>query len=75
MAGAHAADLATQGDTELHYLRYWVGEQEGKVFCLVDAPDDDAATPVHREAHGLVADTARPGPGGPLSTDSTTAAS
>ena len=28
----------------------------GKVFCLVDAPDTDAAHTVHREAHGLVAD-------------------
>ena len=28
----------------------------GKVFCLVEAPDADAAITVHREAHGLVAD-------------------
>jgi hypothetical protein len=26
------------------------------VFCLVEAPNKDAATAVHREAHGLVAD-------------------
>jgi len=38
------------------YLRYWVSEAEGKIFCLVDAPDTDAANTVHREAHGLVAD-------------------
>ena len=35
---------------------YWVAEQEGKIFCLVDAPHADAANTVHREAHGLVAD-------------------
>ena len=29
---------------------------EGKVFCLVEAPDAEAANTVHREAHGLVAD-------------------
>jgi hypothetical protein len=38
------------------YLRYWVDEKEGKVFCLVDAPDAAAAAKVHKEAHGLVAD-------------------
>ena len=26
------------------------------LFCLVEAPSADAATTVHREAHGLVAD-------------------
>jgi hypothetical protein len=40
----------------VHYLRYWVDEQHGKIFCLVDAPDAEAANTVHREAHGLVAD-------------------
>jgi hypothetical protein len=38
------------------YLRYWVNESEGSVFCLVEAPDAEAASTVHREAHGLVAD-------------------
>ena len=56
VAQAHAADLATQDAYGVHYLRYWVDEDNGKVFCLVDAPDPDAAHTVHREAHGLVAD-------------------
>jgi hypothetical protein len=56
VANAHAADLRTQGDYGVHYLRYWVNEDQGKIFCLVDAPDADAANTVHREAHGLVAD-------------------
>jgi hypothetical protein len=29
---------------------------QGKVFCLVDAPSAEAATAVHKEAHGLLAD-------------------
>jgi hypothetical protein len=53
---AHAADLQTQGPYDVNYLRYWVNEAEGKVFCLVDAPSKEAANTVHREAHGLVAD-------------------
>jgi hypothetical protein len=32
-----------------------VDEKHGKIFCLVDAPDADAANTVHRQAHGLVA--------------------
>jgi hypothetical protein len=53
---AHAADLATQGRYDVSYLRYWVDEGQGKVFCLVEAPDAEAAESVHREAHGLIAD-------------------
>jgi len=40
----------------VNYLRYWVDEDHGKVFCLVEAPSAEAASTVHREAHGLVAD-------------------
>jgi len=60
VAGAHAADLATQDAHRVNYLRYWVDEEAGKIFCLVDAPDAEAANTVHREAHGLVADEIYP---------------
>jgi hypothetical protein len=56
VAGAHAADLEKQGAYGVSYLRYWVDEAAGKIFCLVEAPDAEAANTVHREAHGLVAD-------------------
>jgi hypothetical protein len=56
VAKAHQADLEKQGEHDVNYLRYWVNESEGKIFCLVDAPSADAACTVHREAHGLVAD-------------------
>jgi len=56
VAQAHAADLKTQGAHDVRYLRYWVDEANAKVFCLVDAPSAQAASTVHREAHGLVAD-------------------
>ena len=58
--GAHAADLETQEQYGVKYLQYWVDEAEGKVFCLVEAPDAAAAATVHREAHGLVADKIYP---------------
>ena len=56
VANAHAADLKCQGAHGVNYLRYWVDPVNGKIFCLVDAPDADTAATVHREAHGLVAD-------------------
>ncbi len=56
VAGAHAADVKTQDKYGVKYLKYWVDEKAGKAFCLVDAPDADAAAKVHKEAHGLVAD-------------------
>ena len=60
VAQAHQADLQTQDSYGVHYLRYWVDEGAGKIFCLVDAPDAEAANRVHREAHGLVADSIHP---------------
>ncbi|WP_088288271.1 DUF4242 domain-containing protein [Kineosporia sp. A_224] len=56
VAKAHQADLAAQAGHDVRYLRYWVDESGGQVFCLVEAPDAEAANLVHREAHGLVAD-------------------
>jgi Protein of unknown function (DUF4242) len=60
VAKAHQADLETQDQYDVKYLRYWVDEENGKVFCLVDAPSASAAATVHREAHGLVADDVFP---------------
>lgn len=56
VAGAHQKDLETQDKYGVNYMRYWVDENAGKIFCLVEAPDADTAHTVHREAHGLVAD-------------------
>jgi hypothetical protein len=39
VAKAHQADLATQEQYGVQYRRYRVDESEGRVFCLVDAPD------------------------------------
>jgi len=56
VARAHLADLQEQSAHDVNYLRYWVDERAGRVFCLVEAPSADAAAKVHRQAHGLVAD-------------------
>jgi hypothetical protein len=56
VAEAHQKDLDTQDRYAVSYLRYWVDEAAGKIFCLVEADDAESANTVHREAHGLVAD-------------------
>ena len=53
-------DLEVQDAHGVQYLRYWFDEGSGKVFCLVEAPDAEAAAAVHREAHGLLADHITP---------------
>jgi class 3 adenylate cyclase len=55
VAKAHLADLEAQEKYGVNYLKYWVNEKCGKVFCLVEAPNAEAANSCHREAHGLVA--------------------
>lgn len=60
VADAHRRDLDVQEQHGVQYLRYWYDEGSGKVFCLVEAPDAETAVAVHREAHGLVADSITP---------------
>ncbi len=57
---AHMKDLQTQHKYQVSYLRYWVNEEAGKIFCLIEADNADDANTVHREAHGLVADEIYP---------------
>ncbi len=56
VAEAHQKDLTTQEKYNVSYLRYWVDESAGKIFCLVEADTAEDANTVHREAHGLTAD-------------------
>ncbi len=57
VVGAHEADVRIQAKYGVDYKHYWVDEEAGKVFCLVEAPDRETAARVHREAHGLEAHT------------------
>lgn len=56
VAGAHKRDIEVQGKHGVKYVQYWFNEKAGKVYCLVEAPNAEAAHAVHKEAHGLVAD-------------------
>jgi len=56
VAEAHKKELEVQDEYGVKYHRYWYNDETGEVFCLAEAPSKEAAEPVHREAHGLVAD-------------------
>lgn len=55
VADAHEADLAVQQQAGVRFHSYWHNEQSGHLFCLIEAPDAEAARAVHSEASGLVA--------------------
>jgi class 3 adenylate cyclase len=56
IARLHTADVALQEKYRVEYRKYWMNEDRGKVFCLVEAPNAEVACRVHREAHGCTAE-------------------
>ena len=56
VAEAHAKDLATEGKYGAHFLKYWVDEAAGTVYCLSSAADSSSIRKTHGEAHGLLPD-------------------
>lgn len=56
VAEAHKADLKVGEKYGVKYIRYFLDEKAGKVFCLSNAPNAEAALKTHKEAHGLVPD-------------------
>jgi class 3 adenylate cyclase len=55
VAKAHVLDQHVQAHHGVEYVKYWVNEKQGKVFCMCTAPSAEAADAVHRHAHGLQA--------------------
>lgn len=56
IAEGHRKDLEVQGKYGVRYLKYWYDNGGRRVFCLVEAPNAEAAIAVHREAHGQLAE-------------------
>jgi class 3 adenylate cyclase len=57
VAEAHRIDVAVQDKYDVRYHTYWFDPANGSVFCLAEGPSREAVEAVHREAHGLVANT------------------
>jgi len=47
---AHEADLAIEGDEEVHFERAWMDAEAGKVFCLATGPSKEAVMRIHERA-------------------------
>lgn len=54
VAAAHQKDLAVQHKYHVHFIKYWVDEKQGLVYCLSSAQDTAAIRQTHQEAHGLL---------------------
>ncbi|MDG3583886.1 MULTISPECIES: nickel-binding protein [Galbibacter] len=52
---AHIADKAVQDRFGVKYHQFWVNEDAGTVFCLMEGPNKEACAATHREAHGNIA--------------------
>ncbi|MBA4054683.1 MAG: DUF4242 domain-containing protein, partial [Marivirga sp.] len=52
---AHMADERVQEKYGVKYHQFWVNEEAGAVFCLMEGPDKETCAAVHREAHGNIA--------------------
>jgi hypothetical protein len=54
VAEAHQKDLNTQEKYGVNFIKYWVDEKAGKVYCLAESPDSASVSQTHKDAHGLV---------------------
>src|SRR5215203_1943055 len=54
VAAAHEKDLAVQKKYNTNFIKFWVDESKGVVYCLSSSPDTTSIQNTHREAHGLI---------------------
>ncbi len=54
VAAAHLKDLAVEKKYDVHFINYWVDEEQGLVYCLSSAGDSSSIRKTHSEAHGLL---------------------
>ncbi|HJZ39478.1 MAG TPA: nickel-binding protein [Bacteroidales bacterium] len=53
-AEAHLKDLEIQEDYGCMCITYWVDEERGNVFCLIESPSKQIVSEMHKRAHGLI---------------------
>ncbi|MGC4071211.1 MAG: DUF4242 domain-containing protein [Nibricoccus sp.] len=54
VADAHRHDLTVQQKHGVRFIKYWVDEENGRVYCLSSAASAASIANAHREAHGLL---------------------
>ncbi|MCX2742739.1 DUF4242 domain-containing protein [Mangrovivirga sp. M17] len=53
VAEAHEKDLAIQDSLDVNFVKYWVDEEQGKIYCLSKAHKESDIVDIHNSAHGL----------------------
>jgi AraC-like DNA-binding protein len=54
VAEAHILDVKVQHQYCCKAMTYWIDEDKGFVFCLIEAPDKESVSEMHEKAHGLI---------------------
>jgi AraC-like DNA-binding protein len=54
VAEAHIKDVEIQERYCCKTMTYWLDEDKGSVFCLIEAPDKSSVIEMHEKAHGLI---------------------
>ncbi len=54
VAEAHLKDLKVQKEFGCLAMTYWIDEDRGNVFCLIESPDKETVIEMHNRAHGLI---------------------
>lgn len=54
VAEAHILDVKIQDHYCCKAMTYWLDEDKGFVFCLIEAPDKESVITLHEKSHGLV---------------------
>jgi hypothetical protein len=54
VVNAHTKDLVVEKKYGVKFLKYWVDEKNGVVYCLSSASDSASVRMTHSEAHGLL---------------------
>jgi hypothetical protein len=54
VAQAHQLDLSCQEQHGCKCMTYWIDEERENVFCLIEAPNEEAVRNMHNHAHGLM---------------------
>jgi AraC-like DNA-binding protein len=54
VAEAHLLDVKIQEKYCCRAMTYWIDEDKGSVFCLIEAPDKESVREMHEKAHGLI---------------------
>jgi AraC-like DNA-binding protein len=54
VADAHILDVEIQHNYRCKAMTYWVDEEKGTVFCLIEAPDKESVVSLHEKSHGMI---------------------